>query len=855
MRWLLQGLAVLIGVVLVLGSAAVVYVQRSFPALDGELPMAGLVAPVQVQRDGADVTHIRAASAHDAWRALGFVHAQERTWQLEFNRRVMHGTLSEVLGPATLETDKLMRALDIRGTAQRQYAGLPTETKASLQAYSAGIAAFHAKRTQALPPEFLLLGVKPGGDSGAVWAPEDSVGWALMMALDLGGNWGQELARLRLLQRLNTAQLWQLLPPYPGEAPATEVDLAALYAQLGVYAQKPAAALSRPEPEARSTHSTEATALPAALGLAARLGLARGLELQDWAQGRARDAGHSEGKGSNNWVLDSSRSTSGKPLLANDPHLGLSAPAIWYMAHLQAPAIQAPDGTHIPALDVLGATLPGLPFVVLGRTAGVAWSFTNTNPDVQDLYLEQIDPQDPARYRTPEGWAPFAVRLETVRVKGQADVQLRLRSTRHGPVLSDVQQASHASVLDLNRHVLALRWAALDSDNQTVLAGLRINQAQTVGELWEALQTYHSPMQSVLAADTQGNIGFRAIGRVPLRHPDNDLRGVAPAPGWLARYDWQGWLPVAGLPQSDGSSEGWLATANQRITAPGYLSFLTSDWSLPYRYNRIAERLQARPLHDRASLQALQNDQHSLATARLLPYLRNAPSSHPLAAQARVQLQEFDGGMDANSAAPLIFAVWADELVRGLVLPRIGAEHFAATYGKRDYRAGLEGMLERDDAWWCQPASCTQQAGAAFDRALNRLKITYGNDPAAWRWGQAHPARSMHRPLGSVASLASTFNVSLPSGGDTYTVNAGQYDPGDAQAPFVNRHAASLRALYDLADPEKSQFIYQTGQSGLVFSPRYSDMATEWTEGRLRPLQREPASYQHQLTLLPQRPQ
>ena len=281
MRWLLQVLAVLIGFVLLLGSAAVVYVQRSFPALDGQLPVAGLTAPVQVQRDSADVTHIRAASAHDAWRALGFVHAQERTWQLEFNRRVMHGTLSEVLGPATLETDKLMRALDIRGTAQRQYAGLPTETKASLQAYSAGIAAFHAQRTQALPPEFLLLGVKPGGNNGAVWAPEDSVGWALMMALDLGGNWGQELARLRLLQRLNTAQLWQLLPPYPGEAPATEVDLAALYAQLGVYAQKPAAALSRPEPEARSTHSTEATALPAALGLAARLGLARGLELQD----------------------------------------------------------------------------------------------------------------------------------------------------------------------------------------------------------------------------------------------------------------------------------------------------------------------------------------------------------------------------------------------------------------------------------------------------------------------------------------------------------------------------------------------------------------------------------------------
>ena len=210
--------------------------------------------------------------------------------------------------------------------------------------------------------------------------------------------------------------------------------------------------------------------------------------------------------------------------------------------------------------------------------------------------------------------------------------------------------------------------------------------------------------------------------------------------------------------------------------------------------------------------------------------------------------------MGANSAAPLIFAVWADELVRGLVLPRIGAENFASTYGKRDYRAGLEGMLERSDAWWCQPTGCAQQAGAALDRALNRLQAAYGGDPTAWRWGRAHAARSIHRPLGSVAALASTFNVSVPSGGDSYTVNAGQYDPGDAQAPFVNRHAASLRVLYDLANPEQSQFIYQTGQSGLVFSPRYRDMATEWAEGRLRPLQREPAHYRHQLVLLPGTP-
>lgn len=839
MRWVKRISVGLVAVLLLLGAAAALFVQSMFPRLDGTQQVHGLGAAVAVERDAADVTHIRAGSSQDAMFALGWVHAQERGWQLEFNRRVMHGELSELFGSATLDTDKLMRALDVKGTAARQYAALPAHAREALDRYSAGINAYHARGRQ-LSPEFVLLGTRPGGAGGIAWTPQDSVGWTLMMALDLGGNWGNEFARLSLSQPLDSEHLWQLMPAYPGEKPAASVDLPALYRSLGVFRQAAGAPQEAPAGKAIS-------GAPETLRIAAP----RSAALQAWSDAWVRDAGTNEGKGSNNWVIAGSRTKSGKPLLANDPHLGLSAPAIWYFAHLEAPAGQAADGTPLAAIDTVGATLPGLPFVVLGRTAGVAWGFTNTGPDVQDLYLEQIHPDDPAQYRTPDGWARFGVRTETIRVKGQPDVALQLRSTRHGPVLSDAQ-ASHAQVIDTARYVLALRWSALDTDNQTVLAGLQTNQAQTVPELFAALAHYHSPMQSVVAADTQGRIGLKAAGRVPVRHADNDIRGVAPSPGWDARYDWQGWLPYDQTPQDDGA-KGWIATANQRITAPDYPHFLTQDWALPYRYERIAKLIEATPLHDEESMRQLHADQHSEAALRLLPFIQQAAGSHALVPAAKDALARFTGAMDAEQPAPLILAAWTDELVRGVVAPRVGEARFAATYGKRDFRAGIEGILARNDAWWCQPLGCAGQASAALDRALERLQAQYGADVAQWRWGEAHPAVSAHHPFSSVAALAPYFNVSVPTGGDSYTVNVGQYDASKTAGPFVNRHAASLRAVYDLADLERSRFVYQTGQSGLVLSPRYRDMAEEWRQVAYRALQRQPGQVPHRMRLEPAR--
>ena len=493
MKWIARVLLAGLAVLLLAGGVVSVHLLRGLPKLDGEVQLKGLSASVQITRDGSDVTHINASTALDAWRALGFVHAQERGWQMEFNRRVMRGELSEILGAATLDTDKLMRTLGIIGMAQQQLKGLSPAAQAALQAYSEGIQTAWQSGVVRPSPEFKLLSTQAGGLTGQAWTPEDSVGWALMMALDLGGNWGQEFARLSASQVLSSEQLWQLLPAYPGEKPATSVDLPALYASLGVY----------------SAPAAKSSALPTNTS-----------PLAQWSADTVRDMGVLDGKGSNNWVVPGSHTVSGKPLLANDPHLALSSPAIWYFAHLKAPAGELPGGQKHPAMDVIGATLPGLPFVVLGRTSGVAWGFTNTGPDVQDLYLEQLDTAQPGQYRSPDGWRAFTERSETIRVKDQADVALKVRSTRHGPVISDVQP-QYKGLIDTSRYAVSLRWSALTPDNKTIEAGMQANWAQTVPQLQQAFADHHAPMQSVVMADTLGEVarsGQGAHTRAPKRH-------------------------------------------------------------------------------------------------------------------------------------------------------------------------------------------------------------------------------------------------------------------------------------------------------------------------------------------------
>ncbi|WP_029045919.1 penicillin acylase family protein [Cupriavidus sp. amp6] len=789
MRWF-GHLARLVGWLLVLAIAGTAgafiwYRQAAQPPASGTVALPGLHGQVTIVRDGNGVPQIRAASKADAWFALGYVHAQDRLWQMQMNKRVVAGRLAEILGPSALDTDKFLRTLGVRRNAEAILAQASPQTRAALQAYADGVNAWIDHRQGPLPPEFLLLRTQPER-----WEPADTLGWQTMMAWDLGGNWNQETLRMRLAQVLPVARISELLAPYPGEQPLRTMDYGHLYKQLAPLANAMASVGDKAPP------------------------------------------GYVEGMGSNNWVVSGAHTRSGKPMLANDPHLGLQAPALWYFARMTA-----------PGLDVAGATLPGIPVVVLGHNDRIAWGLTNTAPDVQDLFIERLRPGSETQYQTPDGWATFETRTETIRVKGAPDVTLKVRSTRHGPVVSDVSEPLSAAAGPLGaQYVVAFQWTALRPDDRTFQAGMKMNEARDWASFTAALRDFHSPQQNIVYADVDGNIGFFAPGRVPLRRADNDLKGLAPAPGWDARYDWAGFIPFEALPQRYNPAEGVIVTANQRIVPPDYPHFITSEWTVPYRHDRIHALLAATPRHTFDTFAAIQKDVLSLAVRDALPLLLAAPVSHDGARPQRERalldaLREWDGTMDANRAEPLVVTAWLRELSRRLFEEKVGEAIFVRLWDQRNVQQPMLNIL-RDPgklgAFWCdrphtRPAeSCNDAIADAWTQAMADLSRRYGDDPTRWRWGEAHAARSEHKPFGKVAYLSPLFNLRVPTGGDTYTVNVGRHNLRDEKAPFENTHAASVRALYDLADLPGSRFMDSTGQSGNALLPRYRDWTGKW---------------------------
>ena len=791
-KWFRRGMWGALAGLTVLVAGLAWYWQAVLPRTQGEMRLAGLRAELRIERDEHGIPTIRAASARDAYFGLGVAHAQDRLWQMETHRRIGAGRLAEAFGEGALETDRFLRALGVRRTAAAQWLRLPEESRQALQAYADGVNAVLRGQLAARPPEFIILGIQP-----EPWDPVDSLAWAIMMAWDLGGNWNTELLRLRLALQMPVARINQLLPPYPGEAPLASADYAALFRGL------------------KLGDSAAVTAWQRLPDMAPPSGV--------------------EGVGSNNWVVAGSRSATGAPLLANDPHLKLSTPALWYFARLEA-----------PGLKVAGATLPGLPLVVLGQNADLAWGVTNTGPDVQDLYLESIDPRDATRYRTPQGWAAFETRTEIIKVKGKPDVTLTVRRTRHGPVISDA--GGHADLLgprEAPAYALAMRWTALDEDNDPIAPGLAMQRAASVAAFIAATRGWAVPMQNMLVADRAGAVAFVAPGHVPLRRPDNDLRGLAPAPGWDARYDWAGFVAASETPRERDPARGWIATANQRVHGPQYPHFITSEWAPPYRQQRIEQLLAARPLHSVESLAAIQADVFSAATQRLLPFLQRAKSPHALAAAAQHELKGFEGTMTAERAAPLIFWAWARQLTHGVFADDVGPVLLERQLASRGFRDALEGVLERDDTGWCDDQrtpvveTCAGQSDAAFTRALDELQALQGPDVTQWRWGQAHTARSEHRPFSRVAGLAPWFELRTPVGGDTYTVNVsrvGLRPDATTGELYLDEHGPSLRAIYALGDRAKSRFMHSSGQSGLALSNDYRNFVERWSRNEYLPV-------------------
>jgi penicillin amidase len=761
---------------------------------------------VTITFDASDIPHIQAKTSSDALFALGYLHASERSWQMEVNRRLASGRLSEILGKETIAIDRFIRTLGIKHAAEKQFDRYPIASKRLLQAYADGVNAGNAHLGWALPVEYFLTGSKPGH-----WSPTDSVAWMLMMALDLGGNWQKELQRLELSQHLSTKQVWEVMPPYTAGEPVSTVDFAKMYQDLQVFNPKPVST----EKKSKKLPSTE-------------------LAIHDIPGGK-------DGIGSNNWALNGRLTASGKPLLANDPHLGLSAPAIWYFAHLEA-----------PGMNVIGGTLPGIPAVVLGRTDKFAWSFTNTGPDVQDLYIEQLDPKNPGMYRGPDGPLAFKVRQEIIDVKGEPPLRFLVKETRHGPIISE-SYARAKRVIDSERFALALRWTALDVENQSVAGLIEMNQAKDLESFKQALRKNYAPMQNVVMADVEGNIAFQAAGVAPKRTLHQGLYGVAPALGWEKQYDWTGYLPFDQLPSSNNPESHWIATANQKVMAANNPNPLTGDWDLPTRYDRIVDLIQERSSHDLASMKSMQADTLSLGATPLLDLFKSSQSKHATAQQAIELSRQFDGNMKVDSVGALVFNAWADQLTRRL-FGRLN-HLFTENYGVRNFRQALILQLQNPNSPWCddpkteQLESCQDASNAALDSALAQLSQQFGSNPQNWTWGKAHIAVSEHRPLSKVPLLGSLFNLTQPFPGDSFSVNVGRLELLGAENPYETKQAPSLRTLYDLSDLEQSLFIYQSGQSGWVQSKLYRNMSNTWANNGYLPLQMKPEKVSRQLEL------
>jgi penicillin amidase len=764
--WLVKGLLrLVIGLAVVATLAGGYLFWRAMPAYSGSEKLPGLSAEARVWRDAYGVPHIFAASMDDAARALGYLHASERLFQMEAQRRGGQGRLAEILGPDRVAGDKFVRTLGFYREAESSFSALSPAAQKRLQAYADGVNAFIDSHKDALPPEFLLIGDQP-----EPWKPADSLVFGKLLALELSNNYEFEALRARLRQKLGPEQASWMFPGVQPGAPITT------------------------EPTLGATHAS-AKSVKDQMG--ALIGVTHGA--------------------SNEWVVAGSRTVTGKPILANDPHLGIGAPILWYLVR-----IVTPEGS------VKGATVPGTPVVLLGQNDSIAWGFTTADTDVQDLFIETIDPTDSSKYLTPDGPRPFETRVETIHVKDGADVNITVRASRHGPILSDASE--DLGGLAEPGKAIALAFTGLGDHDTTAEAFLRLNGARNWSEFLDAMRLYQTPTQNIVYADMTGDIGFFSPGLVPLRKSGD---GLAPVGGASGDFDWTGMVPFEQLPQLRNPEIGFAFNANNASVPSDHQPTFGQDWEEDFRARRIQQFMETIDKHSLDTSAAMQVDHLSLAAKALQPFVAMIAPSDERARQAQALLNSWDGVMDKDQVEPLIFTAFLSSLHRILLEEKTGLNMEAMG----PFAAATLISLMRDHPSWCDAPGkadpdCRRALGRALDEGLALLVKRDGADMSQWRWGSEHVAVLQHKVFSHVPLLKWMSDLSLPSSGGFYTLDrGGGWEPSPGR-PFARTEGGGFRGLYDLADPEKSRFIIATGESGHIFSRHYRDLVPLWIDGK-----------------------
>ena len=765
-------------------------VSRSLPAYDGEVRLRGLEAPATVIRDKNAVPHIRAESARDAWFLLGAMHAQDRLWQMEITRRAAQGRLSTYFGERTVALDRLVKTLNIYGLASDAVEHQSAETQAVLETYAEGVNAWiRYINDEALgrgAPEFFVF-----PDPLTPWTPADSLAILKMMALNLSAAARFEARRGQFQLHLPPDLVADILPEYPNEAEITAPRFSASIRDLFPGTRFPEIARSDPAP-----------ALP------------------------------EFGGASNAWAVDGTRTSSGKPLLASDPHLWLQAPSLWYLADLRGGPLSA-----------IGGTMPGLPAVLIGHNTKIAWGLTTTGVDDQDIFIEKLDPKDPGRYLTPEGWRTFDSRPIRIEIADAPTLSETVRASRHGPVLTGKQ--FNADKITPEGHVAALAWTGLVVEDRTMTALHELMTAETIPQGIQASIGVTAPAQNVTLADLEG-VGMVTAGALPIRNPQSRSQGRIPSPGWISTNDWQGTRPAALLHNIIRPVEGAVANANNRITDLPFPDHVSFDWGYPYRIKRLKKELSGRAFHSRDSFVALQNDTVSEMARSVLPVIARDlwwGDTEPGATNKTIALEllrEWTGEMNQHAPEPLIFSEWMRALTRRLTRDELGPLHeeiagIRPLFVERVFR-DVDGASH-----WCdvdkteRVETCQEIAEAAFDDALADLERQYGSQMERWRWGEAHFVIHRHQPFGYAGPLAFLFNIELETSGGNFTLMRG-LSSGRGLTPYENVHAAGLRMVFDLSDFDRSVMMISTGQSGHPFSRWYDHFAEPWARGEVVPM-------------------
>ena len=820
MRTLLRVLKVaglVVAALLLIAALAVAWmVRRAWPQVAGRIAVAGLHAPVEVLRVEPGVPHLYARDEHDLFFAQGYVHAQDRLWQMELNRHVGAGELSALFGEAALDLDRTMRVFEIRGSAERDWQASSPAARAMLLAYSEGVNAFLSQHRGRLPLEFTLLGVEP-----RPWTPVDSLSWAKLMALNLSLNSSFEILRAQLTERLGAAAAERLLLPYPSGEPVIVPPPGGGYSNLSQAASS--AGQRRPPGPAASLATLWARGSTRTGGGKISPPRPEGGEGGWRPRGAALALTGAAGGmawGSNSWVVAGSRTATGRPLLANDTHLGLQMPSVWYQV-----------GLHGGGWDVVGFSFPGMPLVIIGHNPRIAWGITNLCADVQDLYVEKLDAPlaaHPRRYLFRGAWRDLAVTRQVIPIKGKPALAYEVRATLHGPIVNDAFPELK------NAPPTAVRWTALDPGGARLLDSIMaLDRAIDWSSFRAALSSWDVPSLNFTYADVAGNIGYQATGLVPVRAPGG--RGLVPAQGWDGAAEWRAFVPYDALPRLYNPPQGFIVTANNKVAGDTYPYYLAYDMADPYRARRLTDLLAAAKGLTVRDMRTLQSDTYGLPARALRPYLLAVSPAGESERRALDEVRRWDLRYEPESVGATVFEVWYWQFLGDLLGDRLGKPLLD------DYRqVGLSqvpsivALMDRpedplfDDRRTPQVEHRDDVVRRALTDAVAWLAKRYGNEPAGWRYGRVHSVTLVHQPLGQsgIAPLMWAFNsATYPARGTAFTVDAAM---PDFTQPFAVVFGSSQRMIVDLADLDRSLWVNSTGECAVPFHRHREDQTVRW---------------------------